>query len=403
MKFDLLFRGGHVIDPSQDLDGVMDVAISQGKIAAIGNDLSAADCASVVDARGSYLSPGLVDLHGHWYEGNLYGIDPRICLDHGVTTAVDAGSTGYANFPTFRKNTIDTTPVNVLAFVHISFMGLLAPFAEELVNLAYARPVETALVIEANRDRALGVKIRIGSMTGDHGLQALEQALLAASEARVPLMVHVSQGAEELKILNRMRAGDILTHCFHGRGNRLYDEGGQMTTRFVCEAADRGVKFDVGHGCGSFSWQTAQRAYEHNFYPDTLSSDLHRWAVGEPFRVTLPGVMSKFLCLGMSLRDVITKTTIAPAKILGKDQEIGTLRPGSRADVLQFDLQEGEFQFLDTHFEKRTGSRCIVPKRVVKDGVMHLPGSVPIRLREMFESDLDVFRAMGWNPSGNKA
>jgi dihydroorotase len=396
MGFDLLFKGGHVIDPGQGIDAILDVGITQGRISAIGKDLPAADCLQVKDARGSYLCPGLVDLHGHWYEGDLYGIDPRICLDHGVTTAVDAGSTGYANFPAFRRETIDKCPINLFAFVHISFMGLLAPFAEELLNLSYARPIETALTIERNRDRALGVKIRIGSMTGGHGMEALGQALLAATEARVPLMVHVSKGAEELQILGRLRAGDIVTHCFHGRGNRLFEHEGKMTTRSVLDARERGIIFDVGHGCGSFSWNTAQRAYEHDFYPDTLSTDLHRWAVEDPFKVSLPSVMSKFLCLGMSLEDVILKTTYAPAKVLGREQEIGSLRVGSRADLLQFDLVAGEFKFQDTHFETRVGSAHIVPRTVVKDGAIHNPGSVAINLREMFASDLDVFRSMGW-------
>ena len=287
MGFDLLFKGGHVIDPGQGIDAILDVGITQGRISAIGKDLPATGCLQVKDARGSYLCPGLVDLHGHWYEGDLYGIDPRICLDHGVTTAVDAGSTGYANFPAFRRETIDKCPINLFAFVHISFMGLLAPFAEELLNLSYARPIETALTIERNRDRALGVKIRIGNMTGDHGMEALGQALLAATEARVPLMVHVSKGAEELQILGRLRAGDIVTHCFHGRGNRLFEHEGKMTTRSVLDARERGIIFDVGHGCGSFSWDTAQRAYEHDFYPDTLSTDLHRWAVEDPFQGVL--------------------------------------------------------------------------------------------------------------------
>jgi dihydroorotase len=266
------------------------------------------------------------------------------------------------------------------------------------LNLSYARPLETALTIERNRDRALCVKIRIGSMTGNHGMEALGQALLAATEARVPLMVHVSQGAEELQILGRLRAGDIVTHCFHGRGNRLFEHEGKMTTQSVVEARNRGIIFDVGHGCGSFSWDTAQRAYEHEFYPDTLSTDLHRWAVGDPFKVTLPLVMSKFLCLGMSLQDVILKTTYAPAKVLGRGQEIGSLRVGSRADLLQFDLVAGEFKFQDTHFETRFGSAHIVPRTVVKDGAIHIPGSVAIKVREMFESDLDVFRGMGWQP-----
>src|SRR5207248_8883536 len=191
MRFDLLLRGGRVIDPSQSFEGVADVGIREGRIAQVGPDLNQTGCPDVRDIAGKYVCPGLIDLHGHWYEGNLYGIDPLICLDHGVTTAVDAGSTGYANFPEFRRTVLDRCLVDCLAFVHISFMGLHAPYAEELLDLRYARPGETAAVIVKHPDRAVGVKLRIGAMTANHGLAALDQALAAACEARVPLMVHI--------------------------------------------------------------------------------------------------------------------------------------------------------------------------------------------------------------------
>lgn len=400
MAFDLLFKGAHVIDPSQDLDGVYDVGIRGGKISDVGKDLPASNCPWVRDARGTYLCAGLVDIHGHWYEGGLYGIDPRYCLKHGVTTAVDAGSTGYANFPMFRKTAIENSPVNLFAFIHISFMGLHAPFAEELLNLSYARPVETAATIERNRDRAVGVKVRIGSMTGDHGGEALEKAISAAREAGVRLMVHVSRGAEEARILSLLRPGDILTHCFHGRGNRLFDGDGKASMQIVTEARERGIIFDIGHGCGSFSWETAQRAYEHHFYPDTLSTDLHRYCVGEPLTVSLPLVMSKFLCLGMSLREAILKTTIAPARALGLETKIGSLRLGYPADLLQFDVVAGEFDFQDTHLDTRVGSHLIVPRTVVKDGIAYDPGSIDVKFRDLFESDMEVFQNMGWQSTG---
>jgi dihydroorotase len=396
MAFDLIFKGGHVIDPSQGLDGVCDVGITDGKIAAIEGDLETSTCPKIYDARGTYLCPGLVDLHGHWFEGGLYGIDPKICLKHGVTTAVDAGSTGYANFPMFKRTVLDPAPLNLFAFIHISFMGLHAPFAEELMNLAYARPIETAMTIERNRDRALGVKIRIGRMTGAHGLEALTIALNAATDARVPLMVHVSAGAEERELLELLRPGDIVTHCFHGRDNRMFEDTGQVPMHAVTEARARGVLFDVGHGCGSFSWETAQRAFEHDFYPDTLSTDLHRYCVGEPLSVTLPSVMSKFLCIGMSLREVIMKTTVAPAHALGLDGSVGSLRVGNRADLLHFDLVEGEFKFQDTHLETRVGSHLITPLTVVKGGCVYPAGSIEVKFRELFESDLEVFKSMGW-------
>jgi dihydroorotase len=348
--------------------------------------------ARVFDAAGKYVCPGLIDLHGHWYEGNLYGVDPAVCLNSGVTTAVDAGSTGFSNFPHFRRTVMDCAPVDLLAFVHISFMGLHAPFAEELVDLRYARPAETAFVIAKHRDRAVGIKVRIGAMTADHGIEALEIALAAAREAGVPLMVHISRGAEEAEVLRRLRPGDVLTHCFHGRHNRMLGDGVIPEAQ---EARRRGVFFDVGHGCGSFSWETARRAFEHRFYPDTLSTDLHRYSASEPLCVTLPQVMSKMLCIGMSLEDTIVKTTAAPARMLGREHDIGTLRPGSVADVLVFELETGDFAFTDTHLAVRKGARRIAPRLVVKGGQVHVPGTVPVVLRDLYDSDAEVFRAIG--------
>src|SRR5439155_11791254 len=160
---------------------------------------------------------------GHWYEGSIYGIDPHISLCHGVTTVVDAGTTGFVNFPEFRKHTIDRASIRILAFLHISCLGLHAPFAEELRDIRYARPIETAVVIDNHRGVAVGVKIRQGSMTGEHGLAALEMALEAANQVSLPLMVHISKGADLLQTLKKLRSGDIITHCFQGRGDGIID------------------------------------------------------------------------------------------------------------------------------------------------------------------------------------
>ena len=392
MPFDLLLTGGRVMDPSRSLRAVADVAVLNGRIAQVGPHLDPTGCTDVREISGKYICPGLIDLHGHWYEGNLYGIDPLICLNHGVTTAVDAGSTGYSNFPEFRRTAIDHCPTDVLAFVHISFMGLHAHFAEELIDLRYARPLETAAVIAKHPDRAVGVKLRIGSMTANHGIAALEKALAAATTAAVPVMVHIGRGAEEQEILRRLRPGDVLTHCFHGRGNGMI---GETVIPEVREARNRGVVFDVGHGCGSFSWDTARHAFEHYFYPDTLSTDLHRYSVADPLCVTLPQVMSKMMSIGMSLEDVVYKTTAVPARVLRREQDIGTLAPGAQADILVFDLEAGDFSFTDTHLAVRKGDQRIVPNLVIKRGQVHIPGSAHIRLRDLFESDMEVLRTIG--------
>jgi dihydroorotase len=205
-------------------------------------------------------------------------------------------------------------------------------------------------------------------------------------------MVHISRAAEESEILRRLRPGDILTHCFHGRGNGMISE---TVLPEALEARSRGVVFDVGHGCGSFSWDTARKAFEHHFYPDTISTDLHRYSAPEPLCVSLPQVMSQMLCLGMKLEDAILKTTAVPARVLNREQRIGTLAPGAQADVLVFDLQSGNFSFTDTHLKVRQGSRRIVPHLTIKAGQVHPAGSIPIKLRDLYESDMEVFRAIG--------
>jgi dihydroorotase len=391
--FDLVLRGGRVIDPAQGIDAIRDVGIRHGRIAAVAPALDTAGCPDARDAAGTYICPGLVDLHGHWYEGGLYGIRADIGLNHGVTTAVDAGSTGFANFPEFRRTAMAASRTRLLAFVHISFLGLHAPFAEELLELRYARPIETAAIIEAHPGAAVGVKVRIGAMTGDHGNTAFDLAREAADSARVPLMVHISTGADERYILDHLRPGDILTHCFHGRGNGMLAQRADGFIAEVQRARERGVIFDIGHGCGSFSWETAQRAFEHYFWPDTISTDLHRYSVDEPWCVTLPNVISKFLCLGMTLNDAIAKTTSAPAAVLQMAGEIGSLRAGSVADLLQFRVREGDFAFTDADLKVRRGNRLVEPLLTVRGGVAYRSGEVRVCLRQRYACDELVFGA----------
>lgn len=389
--FDLIIKNGHVIDPSQDWDGPADVAVRDARIVAFGRNLPADGCREVRDASGLYICPGLIDLHGHWCEAGLYGINAELGLNHGVTTAVDAGTTGFANFPEFRRTAIASSRARILAFVHVSCLGLHAPFAEELLDLRYARPQETAEVVDRHRDVAVGVKIRVGAMTGNHGNQAFALALQAAESCGRPLMVHVSAGADESHILDRLRPGDILTHCFHGRQNGMLAHDGAGFIPNVRSARERGVVFDIGHGCGSFSWDTALKAFEHHFWPDTISTDLHRYSVDAPWLVTMPAVMSKLLCLGMPLRDVVLKTTLAPARALRREDQIGSLRPGYPADITAFRLAEGSFQFTDAGGDARTASRRIEPEFVVRDGTLILSGDVQVALRELYEADKVVF------------
>jgi dihydroorotase len=389
--YSLVLRGGHVIDPSQNLDRITDIAIQEGKIAKVGDTLEPGVVEE--DLRGKYVCPGLIDLHGHWWEGSSFGIDPDICLNHGVTTAIDAGTTGFINFSVFRRHQVSAATIRVLAFVNISGIGIPTPLVGELEDHRFARPLETGRVIEANRDLCVGVKIREGSMTGKHGIAALDKAIEAASSTRLPLMVHISKGAETRRILRKLRPGDIVTHCFQGRGEGIFDEDNQQLLPEVALTREEGILFDVGHGAGSFSWATARRAFEHFFYPDTISTDLHRFSIAR-WAFDMPSVMSKFLHLGMSLQDVILKSTWTPAKAIGRGNELGTLRPGAVADLFAFEIEEGDFPLEDTHLRTQHASRRIKPVLVIKDGRKIQPGSYPVRLRDFEECDQELFRCI---------
>lgn len=389
-SFDLLLRNAHVIDPSQDWNGVADIGIRDGVIAAFGAGLDPSGSRGIIEIPGTFISPGWIDLHGHWYEGGLYGINAELGLNHGVTTAVDAGTAGFANFPSFYNTAILGSRARILAYVHLSCLGLHATFAEELLDLSYARPEETAMVIDRYTDVTAGVKVRIGSMTGNHGNKALGLALRAAEMARKPLMVHISAGADEKYILDQLRPGDVLTHCFHGNQNGMFEPAHHGLIPEVRGARERGVIFDIGHGCGSFSWDSAQRAFEHHFWPDTISTDLHRYSVEPPWSVTMPQVLSKFLALGMSLQDVIAKATLAPARALGRPQ-IGTLKPGSPADLVQFEVKAGDFTFTDAAQQPKKADRMITPLLCLRGGVAYRPGDLQPSMRPLYPCDRSVF------------
>jgi dihydroorotase len=375
-----------VIDPSQGIDKITDVAIANGQIAEVGVNLDRQDSVVNVDVKGKYVCPGLIDLHGHWYEGSAFGIDPHLCLNTGVTTAVDAGSSGFVNFPEFRRNCIDKTDLQLLAFVNIACLGLPTVVVGELEDLRYARPIETASILDRNRDVTVGVKVREGSMTAEHGIKALELAIAAAAKVDVPLMVHISRGADTPEILRRLRPGDILTHCYQGRGDGIFAAAEGSLLKEAVEARRRGVLFDVGHGCGSFKWDTAQRAFEHSFYPDTISTDLHRYSVEGPV-YDMPTTLSKFLCLGMSIQDVVLKSTWMPAKSIRRDDQIGTLPAGTTADLFVFEIETGDFEYVDTHFQKKNGHKKVVPRLTIKEGRVINPGTYEIKLRVFEQCD----------------
>lgn len=386
----LTLRGGRVIDPAQGIDGPFDVSIEDGRIASL-EPAGARPPRSnerIEDVSGLLVVPGLVDLHGHWYEGSPYGIDTRANLRGGVATAVDAGTAGFSNFGEFRRHTIDPAPVRVLAFVHVAAGGLVTTVVGELEDARYARPRETAEIIREHGDVTVGVKVRLG--TGACGVNvgaALDAALEAAELAGTPIMAHIAEGADVSAALARLRPGDVITHAFTASGPGILGEDGRLLPE-AHEARRRGIAFDVGHGCGSFSWRTAALALAEGFGPDSISTDLHRYSLERPV-VDLPTTMSRYLALGLSLAEVVAATTSKPAAILGR-ADLGSLRPGGPGDVSVLRIDGTPVELADADGQRRSVPTRLVPVLTVIGGTVHRAADVVIRLRAYLDADREV-------------
>ena len=371
--YDILIKNGVVIDPSQGLHEKRDIAITKGKIESMEKDISSDKAREIIDASEHIVTPGLIDIHVHVYPGvSHYGIDADThALAHGVTTVMDAGSSGADTFEGFRRYVVNVSDTRIVAFLNISTMGMISPRVGELEDLRFADVEKAVEVIERNRDIIQGVKVRMSrSIVGDNGIQPLLLAKRAAEAVKMPIMVHVGNTPMPLAdILGEMRRGDILTHCFHGSENGILDNQGNILDA-VSEAVKKGVNLDVGHGRGSFSFNVAEKALAQGVSPQTISSDLHHYNVFGPV-YNLATTVSKFLYLGLSLNEALSKVTVTPAKLLGIDEELGNLRKGSIADVSIFKLKKGNFSFLDTVGKTVVGNRLLKPAAVVKGGKVY--------------------------------
>jgi dihydroorotase len=387
---EFVLTGGRVVDPSQGIDAPMDVVVRDGRIGALvaaGGPLPAD--AWRENVAGAIVTPGLVDLHGHWYEGSAWGIDPAINLRGGVTTPCDAGSSGYVTFPLFRK-IIDAGAVRVLVFLHIGSLGAISMNAGELEDFRYVRVSDTVETIERNRDLIIGIKARLGTdPCGPNIMPALDATLEAAEATDLPAIVHISGGADLRQILPRLRSGDIVTHTFIADDGGLIFGGGSEILPEVRDAQHRGVVFDVGHGCGSFSWAMYHRATEQGFRLDTISTDLHRLCVEGPVFDMLT-TMSKFLHGGMSIPDIVAASTTTPAKAIRRADTIGSLEPGRRADIAVFRTEEGAYDYIDAFGHTERASQRFAPVLTVNGGEIIRPDEVSIDLRPYTDADREV-------------
>ena len=368
--YDLLIKDGILVDPAQGLHEKKDLAVEKGRIVLVDKDIPPDLSCEVLNASNHIVTPGLIDIHVHVYPGvSHYGIDPdSTCLARGVTTVFDAGSSGADTFAGLKRYVIDVSETRIFAFLNISSIGMVDPLDNELEDIRYANPERAISVCERNWDVIQGVKVRMSrSNVGNNGLRPLKLAKKVSDVVGMPMMVHVGDTPSPLgEILSEMSAGDILTHCFHGRRYGILKDEGEVLPD-VMEAVNKGVIFDVGHGKGSFSFEVARNALKQGIMPGTISSDLHFYGVHGPV-FDLATTMSKFMLLGLSLDDVLTKTTTTPASHLGLSDQIGSLREGFIADIAVFKICKGEFEFEDSMKKKMIGDQRLEPVAVIRRG-----------------------------------
>lgn len=374
MPFDLLLKGGTVVDPAQEIVARRDVAIENGRIAAVESDLPRHLAARVVDVDGYYVTPGLVDLHVHAYWGSTFwgvDVDP-VAARTGVITSVDAGSAGAHNWRGFRRFHVERVDSRLVAYLNISSIGLTHQTYEH-ANLYYD-DVDLAIETAAqNRDVIVGIKVRLDqNTTGLNGIVPMERARAAADALGLPIMVHIGAAPPALsQIVPLMRPGDVLTHCFTGQSNKIVDSDEKIRDD-VKRAWDQGIILDVGHGGGSFSYPVAEAMIRQGLLPDCISSDIHVMSIRGPM-FDLPTTLSKFLNLGMSISEVIQRATINPARAINREHVLGSLEVGRPADVAVFEIQEGDFDFQDTHSVSRHGSKKLSCRLAISQGTIMDP------------------------------
>jgi dihydroorotase len=371
---DLLIKGGTVVDPGQNLHAPLDVAVKDGKILELSPDIPAARALRVVSAKGKIVTPGLIDVHVHVFEGvGPTGLNAdQYCLGRGVTTAVDAGSTGYADIGGFRQYVIKPSATRVYALVDIGARGTILGLIGNYANLEWVNAQLTARAAEANKPDVVGIKVRLSrEITGSNDLEILKRALEAAKISHLPLMVHVGDSYSPLpEILVQMRKGDVLTHCFTGRPHGPLDANGKIIPEML-DCRQRGVLFDVGDGGPHLDLDVAEKCLQQNFLPDTIGTDLGGLSYNGPV-YDLVTELSKFLLLGLSVDQVIERVTIKPTRMFNFGAELGSLRPGTVADITILEIREGSFLFTDSTGKKRTGRQKLQSAAAVRAGKLYV-------------------------------
>lgn len=371
-KYDLLLRGGHVIDPRNDLSAVRDVAIADDKIAAVAARIDPKEAFKTIDVAGLYVTPGLIDIHTHVYTGTgergSYAGDNSVYPDGftlrvGVTTVVDAGGAGWRNFEDFKTRVIDRSRTRVLALINIAGNGMRGgKFEQDLQDMEAKPTAEMAL-----RHKGVIVGVKTAHYAGPEWAP-VERAVEAGTIADIPVMVDFGSNKPErpvdVLVTQKLRPGDIYTHVYSGLRNELLPDGKVNPGLFA--GKKRGVIFDVGHGGGSFAWRVAVPAIKQGFRPDSISTDLHIGSMNAGMKDML-NVMSKFLILGFSLDDVVRLSSWNPAKQI-KQETLGHLSVGAIADVAVLRLETGNYGFVDSFGGRQQGKQRLVCELTLHDG-----------------------------------
>jgi dihydroorotase len=368
-EYDLVLKGGHVIDPKNKISGRRDVAVKDGKIAEVGTNIAASKAAKTIDVSGLYVTPGLIDLHVHVYAGTGTAYTGPSSVrpdDHsfrsGVTTVVDAGSSGWRNFEDFKQLIIDRAQTRVLALLNIVGAGMAGAPEQNLKDMDPVKAAEMAA-----KYKAIIVGFKTAHYAGPEWTP-VENAVKAGEIAKVPIMVDFGQFRSERPyeelVTKKLRPGDMSTHMFLGRVPMLDDTG--KVRPFLLEARKRGVIFDVGHGGGSFLFRLAVPAVKQGFLPDSISTDLHIGSMNGAMQTMLT-TMSKFLNMGMTLDDVVLRSTWHPARQI-KREELGNLSVAAPADIAVLRLQKGDFGFVDVNGARMQGTQKLDGELTTRDG-----------------------------------
>ena len=359
-----------MIDPSQKTCEKKDIAVAGGKIAAVENYISDGNSHDVIEAEGLLVTPGLVDLHVHVWWGVAHlaiEADPA-CVYRGVTTAIDAGSSGSNTIAGFHRYVIDQAHTRVLAFLHISGMGQLDNNIGELEDIRWARVEQAIEAAELHSDVIVGIKVRLTeNIVGSNDLIALKRALEAGQELNKPVMIHIGGSVNQVEeFLEQLRPGDIVTHSFTGRPHGILDNNNKVIDA-AWDAMNRGVIFDVGHGAGSFSFPVAEACLEQGLGPGTVSSDVHRYNIRGPV-FDLMTTLSKYIHLGYSIGDAIALGSSIPSAAVGLPDNIGTLKIGADADIAIIEHRKGPITFSDADGNERNGNQLLLPVETLRKG-----------------------------------